>query len=152
MTRRKLREHLFKLVYLGAFNGDEEMPRQIDMYFDEDHSTDGEGEEPVSEEDREFLRKRWREVSLHIEEIDQVLNQTAHGWKTDRFASCDLAVLRLAVFEMLYDETIPDGVAINEAVELAKKYGGSSSPAFVNGVLGEIERNKVKEAEDNENS
>ncbi|MEE3420084.1 MAG: transcription antitermination factor NusB [Lachnospiraceae bacterium] len=152
MNRRKLREHLFKLIYLGAFNKDEEMPRQIEMYFDEEHTSDGEGDEPVSDEDREFLKERWKEVNVHIPEIDEVLNHTAHGWKTDRFASCDLAALRLAVFEMLYDETIPDGVAINEAVELAKKYGGDSSPAFVNGVLGEIERDKVKKEKEHEES
>lgn len=151
MTRRKLREHLFKLIYLGAFNSEEEMPRQIEMYFNEKISMDGEGEEVVLDDDREFLKNRWQEVTEKIPAIDEVLNSTAHGWKTDRFASCDLAALRLAVYEMLYDESIPDGVAINEAVELAKKYGGDSSPAFVNGVLGEIERNKVKKEEDHEN-
>ena len=80
MTRRKLREHLFKLVYLGAFNGDEEMPRQIDMYFDEDHSTDGEGEEPVSEEEFEHSLSEFAELAKACEmnPVDTVTQSLAH--------------------------------------------------------------------------
>ena len=133
MNRRKLREHVFKLVYMSAFNSGAEMDEQSTLYFD--------GlEEPVAEEERETCMERFRKVTEMIPEIDEQLNRTAKGWKTNRFASCDLAVLRLAVFEMLYDETIPRGVAINEAVELAKQYGGDESPSFVNGILGEIAR------------
>ena len=119
MNRRKLREHLFKLVYLCAFNSEEAMPEQIDLYLD--------GIGQASEADKHYLR-------------DELLNSTARGWKTSRFNSCDLAVLRVAVYEMKFDEAIPDGVAINEAVELAKLYGGDESPAFINGILGELSR------------
>ncbi len=109
------------------------MPEQIDLYF--------EGlDEVVWDEDRTFLRDRFFRITEKIPEIDARLNETARGWKTNRFGSCDLAILRLAVYEMLYDEQIPQGVAINEAVELAKTYGGDESPAFVNGILGEIAR------------
>ena len=133
MNRRKLRERLFKLIYLYAFNGIDAMPEQIDLYF--------EGlDEVVWDEDRTFLRDRFFRITEKIPEIDARLNETARGWKTNRFGSCDLAILRLAVYEMLYDEQIPQGVAINEAVELAKTYGGDESPAFVNGILGEIAR------------
>ena len=61
----------------------------------------------------------------------------AKGWKTGRMGKAELAILRLAVYEMKYDEDVPVKVAINEAVELAKKFGGDESPAFVNGILGE---------------
>ena len=81
-----------------------------------------------------------RKIAEKIGEIDSMLNSTARGWKTSRFNSCDLAVLRVAVYEMKYDEAIPDGVAINEAVELAKLYGGDESPSFINGILGELSR------------
>lgn len=132
MSRRKLREHLFKLVFLCAFNSDAEMPEQTDLYLD--------GISGLTDEEREFLKDRLMKVRERIGEIDEMLNSTARGWKTSRFNSCDLAVLRVAVYEMKYDESIPDGVAINEAVELAKLYGGDESPSFINGILGELSR------------
>ena len=132
MSRRRLREHLFKLIYLTAFNSSEEMPEQAKLYLD--------GIEDLDEKDRAFLEQRWQAVSSKEKDIDDLLNSTARGWKTSRFGSCDLAILRVAVYEMEYDDTIPEGVAINEAVELAKQYGGSESPAFINGILGEIAR------------
>ncbi len=132
MSRRKLREHLFKLIYLTAFNSSEEMPEQARLYLD--------SIEDLDEKDRAFLEQRWQAVSGKEKDIDALLNSTARGWKTSRFGSCDLAILRVAVYEMKYDDTIPEGVAINEAVELAKQYGGSESPAFINGILGEIAR------------
>ena len=133
MNRRKLREHVFKLVFISAFNQNDEMKEQSGLYFDglEDSLTDA---------DREACLQRFRGVTDRIPEIDERLNRTARGWKTNRFASCDLAILRLAVYEMLYDDQVPKGVAINEAVELAKQYGGDESPSFVNGILGEIAR------------
>lgn len=153
MTRRKLREHLFKLIYLDAFNSEEEMPEQIDLYLDEaeQDALDNPLEENLSEENKEFLRKRWKEVDSKIPEIDRILNSTARGWKTSRFPSCDLAILRLAVFEMEFDDTIPIGVSINEAVELGKEYGGKESPSFINGVLGEIARKSSDEKKNDQN-
>jgi N utilization substance protein B len=119
-------------MYLTAFNSSEEMPEQAKLYLD--------GIEDLDEKDRAFLEQRWQAVSSKEKDIDDLLNSTARGWKTSRFGSCDLAILRVAVYEMKYDDTIPEGVAINEAVELAKQYGGSESPAFINGILGEIAR------------
>ena len=132
MSRRKLREHLFKLVFLCAFHTEAGIPEQASLYL--------EGISDLSEEEVAFLKERLENVRDHIPEIDEMLNSTARGWKTSRFNSCDLAVLRVAVFEMKFDETIPDGVAINEAVELAKRYGGDESPSFINGILGELSR------------
>ena len=71
-----------------------------------------------------------------IPEIDEMLNASAKGWKTSRMGRVDLTILRLAVYEMKFDEDIPEKVAINEAVELSKKFG--ESPAFINGVLAKI--------------
>ena len=73
-----------------------------------------------------------------------MLNEHVTGWKTSRMNKVDLSILRLAVYEMKYDEDVPVGVAINEAVELAKKFGGSEAPAFINGVLGKL----AKEADE----
>lgn len=110
------------------------MPLQLSLYFEMNPE--------ISPEDRKFLEERFNAVRDNIPAIDNLLNQTARGWKTNRFASCDLAILRVAVFEMKFDKSgqVPDGVAINEAVELAKLYGGDESPAFINGILGEIAR------------
>ena len=74
----------------------------------------------------------------HLPEIDALLNENAKGWKTGRMNKVDLTILRLAVYEMKWDDDIPDGVAINEAVELAKRFGGESSSSFVNGILGKL--------------
>lgn len=82
--------------------------------------------------------EKFDHIKERIDEIDEKINQVAKGWKTERMGKADLAILRLAVYEMLYDEDVPVKVAINEAVELAKKYGGDESPAFVNGILGKI--------------
>jgi len=67
-----------------------------------------------------------------------MLNEHVTGWKTSRMNKVDLSILRLAVYEMKYDEDVPVGVAINEAVELAKKYSGDEGPAFINGVLARL--------------
>ena len=132
LSRRKLREHLFKLVYLYAFNVEEDMQEQVKLYLDGIHDLD--------DEDRAYLETTYPDIAGHIPEIDELLTRTAKGWKTNRFASCDLALLRLAVYEMRYTDHVPEGVAINEAVELAKLYGGDESPSFINGILGEISR------------
>ena len=77
-------------------------------------------------------------------EIDGILNENAKGWKTSRMNKVDLTILRLAVYELKWDDEIPVGVAINEAVELAKRFGGDESPSFVNGVLGKVAEQEQK--------
>ena len=71
-----------------------------------------------------------------LQQLDQEINEAAKGWKTSRMGKVELTILRLAVYEMKHDEDVPVGVAINEAVELAKQYGQDDSPAFINGILG----------------
>ena len=68
-------------------------------------------------------------------ELDEKINAVAQGWKTRRMGRVELTILRQALYEMMYDSEVPEKVAINEAVDLAKKYGGRESSAFVNGVL-----------------
>ena len=83
--------------------------------------------------DREFLIAR--SLCSKLSEIDEVLNDISTGWKTSRMNRVDLTILRLAIYEVKWDEDVPTAVAINEAVELAKKYSSDSGPAFINGVL-----------------
>ena len=81
----------------------------------------------------EFNKKE--DMESKLETIDDMINKAAKGWDTTRMGKVDLTLIRLAVYEIQYDDEIPTGVAINEAVELAKKYGQENSPAFVNGIL-----------------
>lgn len=71
----------------------------------------------------------------HIDEIDALINEKSTGWKTSRMAKVDLSIIRIAVYEIKFEDDIPFKVSVNEAVELAKKYGADESPAFVNGIL-----------------
>ena len=82
----------------------------------------------------EFQKK----IKENLEQIDGQINEAAKGWRTDRMGKVELTLLRLAVYEMKYDDDIPQGVAINEAVELAKIFGGDTSSAFINGVLAKL--------------
>ena len=92
----------------------------------------------VEPKDQQYIVKKYAHIIEKLPEIDKALEDTAEGWKVSRMGKTDLTILRLAVYEMEYDEDVPVGVAVNEAVELSKKFGGDESPAFVNGILGKI--------------
>ncbi|MGI6093835.1 MAG: transcription antitermination factor NusB [Lachnospiraceae bacterium] len=130
MGRRELREHIFKLLFLSEFNQAEEMPEQIGMYLEQ--------LETLQEKDQQYMETKYARIKEHIAELDEEINKAATGWKTSRMSKVDLTILRLAVYEMCMDEEIPVKVAINEAVELSKKYGGEESSSFINGVLGKL--------------
>ncbi len=139
MSRREVREHIFKMLFGIEFFEEKELEEQMELYFEQ--ALDDEIPNPpsfISEEDREYLKGRVRAVAGKTPEIDREINAVATGWKTGRMAKADLSILRLAVYEMKYDDEIPVGVAINEAVELAKKFGGDESSSFVNGVLAKL--------------
>ncbi len=128
MSRRGMREQVFKLLFRVEFHPGEEMAEQEALFFEEEENAG------VPEENHQISGK-FNKVVTKLDEIDKVLNDRVQGWDTGRMGKVDLTVLRLAVYEIMYDEEIPTGVAINEAVELAKKFGQDSSPSFVNGVL-----------------
>ena len=130
MGRSELREHIFKMLFLVEFNGEEEMPEQVELYLDQI--------ENLTEENREYIEKKHAAIAGKVEEIDELLNLHTTGWKTTRMNKVDLTILRLAVYEIKWDEDVPAGVAINEAVELAKKYSSDEGTSFVNGVLGKV--------------
>ncbi|MBQ8596237.1 MAG: transcription antitermination factor NusB [Lachnospiraceae bacterium] len=128
MSRRELREQLFKLLFRIEFNDKEEMQEQKAFFFEEEDNQ-------ADEKDAAQIEEKFNKIMEKLEDIDTALNDKVKGWNTDRMGKVDLTILRLAVYEIMYDAEIPTGVAINEAVELAKKFGQDSSPAFVNGVL-----------------
>ncbi len=141
MKRREIREHIFKLLFFVEFHSPEEIPGQVSLYIE--HLPDFAAEEQVilpevSEEDAFYIRTKLDKIRESLPEIDTIIDSVAEGWKTRRMGKAELAILRLGVYEIKYDDTIPVGVAINEAVELAKQFGGDDSPAFVNGVLAKL--------------
>lgn len=128
MTRSEMREHVFKLIFRVPFHDKNELREQIDYYFDD--LTD------VNEKDYEYIKNKALLVCELSDELDEKINSVSEGWPVDRIGKAELAIMRLAVYEMLYDDDIPVNVAINEAVELAKSYGSDDNAAsFVNGVL-----------------
>lgn len=169
MTRRQIREHIFKLLYNLDFYLDEEgeNEEQVNLYFEPltpeenemvtlslseplpenpawyrirfGNSEDDEIPAYASEEDRAYIAAKVRAVSQELGQIDEKIDTFAKDWKVSRMPRADLAIMRLAVYEILFDESIPHKVAINEAVELAKTYGNDTqSPAFINGVLSRL--------------
>ncbi|MEA4988850.1 MAG: transcription antitermination factor NusB [Anaerovorax sp.] len=96
---------------------------------------------------KDYFEEMYDLITLHLPEIDQRIEECSNNWKINRLAKVDLAILRLSIIELLYRNDIPDSVSINEAVDLAKKFGGDDSGKFVNGVLGKIVRGKQKENE-----
>ena len=134
MSRREMRESIFQLLFMTEFNAVDEMAEQRALYLD--------GVENLQDNNREYIQKKFDKIVEKIPEIDEMLNQTSKGWKTKRMSKVDLSILRQASYEVLFDEEVPTGVAINEAVELAKKFGGDTSSSFINGVLGKLAAGK----------
>lgn len=127
MSRRELREQIFKLLFRIEFNSIEEMPVQEKLFFEDECKAD--------EADEAYISSKYQKIVDKLEVIDKMLNERAEKWVTTRMGKVDLTILRLAVYEITFDEEVPTGVAINEAVELAKKFGQDASPGFINGIL-----------------
>ena len=127
MTRRQLRENVFKMLFRVEFHDDKELPEQLILFEDE--------VEPISEDEKIYMTNKYKDIYAHIEELDAAIDEVSRGWKTTRMGKVDLTLIRLAVYEIRFEEDIPVKVSINEAIELAKKYGTDDSPAFVNGIL-----------------
>lgn len=126
MKREVIREKTMQLIY------------QMDITEDFNISDLSVVEESANVVDKKQAIATLEAVQEHHEEIDRIINDNLDNWSFERIAKADLAILRTAVAEMLYVESIPVSVSINEAVELAKKYGDERSYKFVNSVLGKI--------------
>lgn len=128
MGRHEQREQLFKLLFRIEFNNLEDMPEQVKLFFQDD-------ETEYTEQIMKIIEERFQVVLKKVPEIDTLIDEKAEGWNTGRMGKVELTILRIAVFEILFDEDIPNNVAINEAVEIAKQYGQANSGAFVNAIL-----------------
>lgn len=136
MRRHELREQVFKLLFRIEFNTPQDMPEQLKLFWDGFGAL--EDEAPLSEKDALYISGKVERIQEKLSEIDAQINRNTEGWDTTRMGKVEVTILRLAVYEILYDEDIPQSVAINEAVELAKKYGQDNAGGFVNAILAKI--------------
>ena len=130
MKRRELRERIFEILFRVEFMNETDMEEQMQLFFEDLAEA-----KPA---DVEYIQNKYQAVREKMPMIDIMIDEKSKGWKTSRMGKVELTILRLAVYEMLFDEDVPATVAINEAVEIAKKFGGDDTPAFVNGVLAKI--------------
>ena len=127
MSRREQREQIFKILFGVEFHSADELEEQIGLYMEDLGDS--------RKKDADYMTGKVRSIVEHMDEIDGMINQASKNWKTTRMAKAELSILRLAAYEIKYEDDIPVSVSINEAVELAKLYGSDHGPAFVNGIL-----------------
>lgn len=130
MKRKETREEVVKIAYSMDVNKD--FNKNIWMEYIEHFE--------LEDMDIDYLNKTIADMIDHMEEIDRYVTDNSKGWKINRIAKVDLAVLRIALSEILYNETIPESVSINEAVEISKKFSNEDSHKFINGILGTVVR------------
>ncbi|MDC7302675.1 transcription antitermination factor NusB [Agathobacter ruminis] len=131
MTRRELRENAFLLLFRAEFHDSDAMKEQLELF-----------EQKMKESDRAYIDGKVSDILEKKTDLDRMIDEVSEGWKTGRMGKVDLTILRLALYEIRYEEDIPYKVAVNEAVELAKRYGTDNSGSFVNGVLHKFETNE----------
>ena len=123
-------------MFQAEFHPAQDMPRQMRLFVEDN-------EEIGSQKDADYIEKRCQTVFRELPGIDRLIDENTVGWNTRRMGKVDLTIIRLALYEILHDDAVPEKVAINEAVELAKKFGGDDSPSFINGVLGKLVRRRA---------
>ena len=128
MSRKVARELSFKVIFSFYFQNENE---QIESLINnlENETKD------INSEDKEYIKEIVNGVTENKEKLDEIIKKYLKEWTMERISKTDLAILRVAVYEILYREDIPYKVSVNEAVELAKAFSDNSSPSFVNGVL-----------------
>lgn len=135
MSRKSARDVALKMAFAMLMGGEGDYATILEQSCMEN---------TPNETDMAFAQDIVNGVTLHMETLDALIMGAAIGWALDRMPKVDLCVLRIALYEMQYREDIPHSVSINEAVELAKRYSGEKSPAFINGLLGTLSK-QVKE-------
>lgn len=138
MTRRNARELVMQMIYEGNFHDEAERERII---YEKIREMDAE-EKKQNKAMIQFIESLYFGTFEHLQEIDELIERSATNWSFARIAKVDLSILRLAIYELKYTD-VPQKVAVNEAVEIAKVYSTEKSPRFINGVLGSV----IKEIE-----
>lgn len=153
MNRRLLRQSAFKIIFSFGFNDDsideilEELSEDNNIFFTLEEDTNQINLPRINKKDRDFFNGLVKGTIENIESIDDVIRKNLKSWAMERIAKVDLTILRMAIFELLYCKDTPQSVVINEAVELAKTFGGDDSGSFINGVLGRVVRENDKTGE-----
>lgn len=129
MGRKKARDNAFKCVYQLSFGQDIELNKILENCYLENEN---------DEEEKEYIESVLNGVNSNLEKIDNVILSNLKNWTIDRIFKIDLAILRLAIYEIMYMDNIPVKVSANEAVELAKIYGNNDSKSFVNGLIAKV--------------
>lgn len=132
MLRSQVREEIFKIIFRIPFAQEGELEEQIIFALE---SLQGK-----SEANLQYIKNKTMDIKAHLPEIDAKITQNCEGWSINRIGKAEIAVMRIAVYEMLYEEDIPAGVTINEAVELTKNYCDEDAKGFVNAVLAKVEK------------
>ncbi|MCQ2400651.1 MAG: transcription antitermination factor NusB [Lachnospiraceae bacterium] len=132
MSRHEIREQIFLIMFSLTFHSDENMRDLILRYLDETC------ELKVTDMERAEILRKTMDIADKVSELDKKIDAVSESWKLSRMGKAEAAILRIALYEMLYDEDVPTKVAINEAVDLAKEYGSDESPKFINGVLAKL--------------
>lgn len=141
MNRSQIREQIFKLLFRVEFNLKEDMPEQVKLFMEAptlDKDENNCKEIIISESEQQYIISKYDDIVSHMSEIDSIINDNAKGWSTDRLGKVELTILRLAVYEIKFDDDIPVSVAIDQAVELSKKFGRDESYSFINGILASV--------------
>lgn len=129
MSRKKARDNVFKCIYQIEFLGKNDLECILNMCYNENQN---------NEDEKEYIENTFKGIIKNLEEIDEIILSKLKNWSISRISKIDLAILRLAIYEIKYVDNIPEKVSINEAVELAKTYGNNDSKSFVNGVLAKV--------------
>lgn len=132
MKRHEIREQIFQILFSVEFHKGENLRDLVMRYLDETCET------KVSDSERAEILKKTLDVADRFSELDRKIDAVSEGWRVSRMGRAELAILRLALYEMKYDDEIPVKVAINEAVDLAREYCGDETPAFINGILAKL--------------
>lgn len=136
MLRSQVREEVFKILFRYPFTEAGEMEEQIAFSMEE--------LEGKSEENLAYIRNKVNAIIEHRDVIDEKLQDNCEGWNLNRIGKAEIAIMRVAVYELLYEKEIPESVSINEAVELTKTYCDEDARGFVNAVLGKVAKGLEK--------
>lgn len=139
-ANRQRRRFVFEQLFMCQFYEAEEIPRQLDNLAEDTDLLETLEDDNLPEEEVSALKKKAEQVMALRPQLDEQIDRVVIGWKTSRMGRAELTLIRQALYDILYEDAIPYRVAINEAVELAKIYGGPDAPSFVNGVLGKLVR------------
>ena len=131
MTRREAREYAFKLIFEIPFFAQDRCKERLDFFFEN-------FDEKATDDDKKYIVDVVTACFEHVDEIDNAISGNLKNWKIERLSRVDLSILRLAATEIMFIDSIPGKVSVNEAVNVAKTYGDDNSPSFINGVLANL--------------